>query len=152
MEWWVYAIIWGIVFITTVAVEISTVDLTSIWFSVSSLVALFLSLFKVSIYIQLGVFVGLSIILIIATRPLVKKMMNKETIHTNADKVLDMIGIVTKDINVGEIGEVRVNSELWRAVSLETEDLIVGEKVIINSFTGNKVLLSKANKNNIEIL
>lgn len=152
MEWWVYAIIWGIVFITTVAVEISTVDLTSIWFSVSSLVALFLSLFKVSIYIQLGVFVGLSIILIIATRPLVKKMMNKETIHTNADKVLDMIGIVTKDINVGEIGEVRVNSELWRAVSLETEDLIVGEKVIINSFTGNKVLVSKANKNNIEIL
>ena len=79
-------------------------------------------------------------------------MMNKETIHTNADKVLDMIGIVTKDINVGEIGEVRVNSELWRAVSLETEDLIVGEKVIINSFTGNKVLVSKANKNNIEIL
>ena len=152
MEWWVYAIIWGIVFITTVAVEISTVDLTSIWFSVSSLIALFLSLFKVSIYIQLGVFVGLSIILIIATRPLVKKMMNKETIHTNADKVLDMIGIVTKDINVGEIGEVRVNSELWRAVSLETEDLIVGEKVIINSFTGNKVLVSKANKNNIEIL
>lgn len=152
MEWWVYAIIWGIVFITTVAVEISTVDLTSIWFSVSSLVALFLSLFKVSIYIQLGVFVGLSIILIISTRPLVKKMMNKETIHTNADKVLDMIGIVTKDINVGEIGEVRVNSELWRAVSLETEDLLVGEKVIINSFTGNKVLVSKVNKNNIEIL
>ena len=151
MDWW-YIILWATIFLGCIIVEISTTDLTCIWFCVSSLVALFLAVFNVNIYIQLIVFASLTIILIIATRPLVKKLAQKETIHTNADKVLDMVGIVTKDIFPGEIGEVKVNSELWRAVSLETEDIKEGEKVIVKSITGNKLLVSKANSHHIDSL
>lgn len=152
MDWWVYAIIWGAIFLTCIIIEINTTDLTCIWFCISSLVSLFLAIFKANIYVQLIVFALLTIILIIATRPLVKKLAQRETIHTNADKVLDMVGIVTKVIPAGEIGEVKVNSELWRAISIETEDIEIGEKVIIKSITGNKLLVAKANSHHLDVL
>ena len=152
MDWWVYAIIWGAIFLTCIIIEVNTTDLTCIWFCISSLVSLFLAIFKANIYVQLIVFAVLTIVLIIATRPLVKKLAQRETIHTNADKVLDMVGIVTKIIPAGEIGEVKVNSELWRAISIEAEDIEIGEKVIIKSITGNKLLVAKANSNHIDIL
>lgn len=152
MDWWVYAIIWGAIFLTCIIIEVNTTDLTCIWFCISSLVSLFLAIFKANIYVQLIVFAVLTIVLIIATRPLVKKLAQRETIHTNADKVLDMVGIVTKIIPAGEIGEVKVNSELWRAISIEAEDIGIGEKVIIKSITGNKLLVAKANSNHIDIL
>lgn len=152
MDWWVYAIIWGAIFLTCIIIEINTTDLTCIWFCISSLVSLFLAIFKANIYVQLIVFAVLTIILIIATRPLVKKLAQRETIHTNADKVLDMVGTVTKVIPAGEIGEVKVNSELWRAISIETEDIEIGEKVIIKSITGNKLLVAKANSHYIDVL
>lgn len=152
MDWWVYAIVWGVIFLAVVIIEVSTTDLTCIWFGISSLVSLFAAILKANIYVQLSLFLGLTVILILATRPLVKRLAKKETIHTNSDKVLDMIGIVTKDIPAGEIGEVKVNSEVWRAVSIEGEDILVGEKVVVKSITGNKLLVSKANSSHIESL
>ena len=59
-----------------------------------------------------------------------------------------MIGIVTKEIAVGEIGEVKVNLELWRAISADSTPIKVGEQVIINSLNGNKVLVSRVTKEN----
>ena len=75
-------------------------------------------------------------------------MNSKDVIHTNADKVIDMIGIVTKEIPIDEVGEVKVNLELWRAISYEKTPILVGEKVKINSLDGNKVLVSRINKDN----
>ena len=50
---------------------------------------------------------------------------------------------VTKPILPNESGEVKVNSELWRAISFDSEVINEGDKVIINSFSGNKLLVSK---------
>ena len=77
--------------------------------------------------------------------------MNKTLIRTNADKIITQIGVVTKEISDDEIGEVKVNNELWRAVSVDSSNINVGEKVSIVSFNGNKVVVSKI-KNNIEKL
>ena len=80
-------------------------------------------------------------------------MMNKGIIHTNADKIIDTIGLVIKTIPAGDIGEVKVRSELWRAISLDTNDILEGEKIIVKSISGNKLLVAKIEKNsNIEII
>ncbi len=143
MPWWGYIIIWAIAIILAVIIEISTEGLTSIWFALAALISLILAVLQVSPIIQLIVFVAASILFILLSRPIVKKFMNKEIVRTNADKIVQMVGVVTKSILPNEIGEVKVNSELWRAISFDSEVINEGDKVIINSFSGNKLLVSK---------
>ncbi len=153
MIFYIMIAVWAIIFIVTLIIELETADLTTIWFCVSSLVTLICTLCGVKETYQLIIFVALSAILILATRPLTKKMMNKEIIHTNADRLVGMIAIVTKKIANNEIGEVKVENASWRAISIDGVDIEVGEKVIINSLSGNKVVVSSVNNtNDVEFL
>lgn len=150
---WIMIGIWASVFIATLIIELNTADLTTIWFCISSLITLVVSVFMVEYYIQIVVFIVSTLVLLIATRPLTKRMMNQEIIHTNADKVVNMIGVVTTLIPVNGIGEILVNNTLWRAVTLDSVDIQEGEQVTVNSISGNKVVVSKVNQpKNIEIL
>ena len=80
-------------------------------------------------------------------------MMKTEIIHTNTDKLIGMVGTITKEIIDDSIGEVKVNNELWRAICIEGYNIKIDEKVIITALSGNKVIVTKANKNNdIEII
>lgn len=151
--YYVCIIAWIVIIVAAIVIEVSTIALTSVWFAVGGIVALLLAIFNVDFVWQLLVFVGVSTISLLATRPIAKKMNTKDVIHTNADKLINMIGVVTKEIPVSEVGEIRVNSELWRAKSLEAEDIEVGEKVIVNNLDGNKLIVSRIKKNDeIEIL
>lgn len=145
MPWWGYIIIWGTAAIVAVVIEVSTEGLTSVWFALAALISLILAAFKVKPLIQLICFVCITIILLCITRPLIKKFMSKEIVRTNSDRLIQMVGIVTKPITPGEIGEVRINSELWRAFALPNETIMENEKVIVRSISGNKLLVSKIN-------
>ena len=54
MSYWV---MWLVVVVLLAIIEASTVNLVSIWFVISGLVALIVSLFTEAFYIQFGVFV-----------------------------------------------------------------------------------------------
>lgn len=145
---WPFIVLWGILIIVAIIIEISTVTLTSIWFAIAAAVSLLFAIFEIGPLWQVLAFVIVSSILLLATRPLAKKLNEKDVIRTNADKVVSMIGIVTKEIPVGEIGEVKVNMEVWRAVSMDSSTIAVGEQVIVNSLNGNKILVSRISKEN----
>ncbi len=144
--YWIMFSIWLGIFIITLFMEINTADLTIIWFCIASLVAFILALFGIPYVIQIVVFIILSFILLLATKPLTKNMMNKTLIRTNADRIISTIGIVTKTINPDDIGEVKVGSEYWRAISADNTLINEDEKVVIISFSGNKVVVSKLNR------
>lgn len=150
---WVMIGIWGAVFFVTLAIELATSDLTTIWFVISSLITLVAATLKANPILQVIIFIFLSSALIVATRPLTKKMMETQIIHTNADKIIDMIGVVTKEIEEDGIGEIKVNNEIWRAVSSGGK-ISVGEKVSVRTINGNKAIVSKleSKNDNIEIL
>lgn len=141
-------IVWAILIVVAIIVELSTVTLTSIWFALGAVVALLLAIFNVGPLWQVLSFITISALLLLATRPLAKKLNEKDVIKTNSDKIISMIGVVTKEISAGEIGEVKVNLELWRAISADSTPIKVGEQVIINSLNGNKVLVSRVTKEN----
>lgn len=145
--YYVCIVAWIVIIISAIVIEVSTVALTSVWFALGGIVSLILAIFDVGFLWQMLSFIGISTIALIATRPIAKKMNTKDVIYTNADKIIQMVGVVTKEIPAGEIGEIRVNSELWRAKSLETETINIGEKVIVNNLDGNKVIVSRVNKN-----
>ena len=85
------------------------------------------------------------------TRPLTKKMMDREIVKTNSDKVVGSIGIVLSEINESEVGEVKIDGQIWRAINRDGLTFNVDEKVLIQGISGNKLIVSKINEN-IEIL
>lgn len=146
MEPYVYQIIvWAVIVVASVVIEISTINLTTVWFAIAGVVSLILAVFKVELVWQIVAFLVLSIVLLLLTRPLINKITRKNSAHTNADRIFDRVGFVTKEITADEIGEVKVDEDIWRAISYDNEPLEVGQKVVIKSFDGNKVIVSKAN-------
>ena len=117
-------------------VEAITINLVSIWFVISGLIALIVSLVIDSFVIQFGVFVVVGIVLMLTTRSsLEKKLVKKE--KTNLDRVIGMKGIVTLDIDENNVGEVKVDGKTWSAVSKQS--LKVGDKVKILKIDGVKL-------------
>ena len=114
MSYWV---MWLVVVVLLAIIEASTVNLVSIWFVISGLVALIVSLFTEAFYIQFGVFVLLGIILLVITKPAMNKMVKEKETKLNLERILGMEGIVTEEIEKNKIGEVKVDGKLWSAIS-----------------------------------
>ncbi|HNZ49972.1 MAG TPA: NfeD family protein [Bacilli bacterium] len=150
---WVMMVAWIIVFIVTLIIELETTNLTTIWFCLSSVVTIICGVLFAGPYLQIVIFVVLSLVLILATRPLTRKMMRKDIIKTNTDRLIGMIAVVTKEIHPNEIGEVKVENNLWRAINNDDLSFAVGEKVLIDAIVGIKLVVSKVDGNqNLEIL
>ena len=66
---------WLMLFIVLIAIEIITMGLTTVWFAGGSLVAFFAALTGINGYVQVVLFLVISLVLLIFTRPLVKKQL-----------------------------------------------------------------------------
>ena len=143
----------GIVVVATV-VELLTLDMTSIWFSFSGLVAMVLSAFdKIGWVVQLIVFVVLSAALIIGLRPICRKFflrhMNE---RTNAASVIGKKVYMLTTASFGQMGSVKISDVVWSAIPEdETQTIEAGSIVEIKEIRGNKLIVklsdnSEANK------
>ncbi len=109
---------WLTIVIFLTIVEISTVNLVSIWFVISGIFSMLLALVIDSFTIQLTVFVVLGIILLISTKSVIKKMQPKKE-KTNLDRIIGTNAVVTQTINKNSPGEVKVEGVLWTATADE---------------------------------
>lgn len=118
---------WLTIVILLSIIEAATVDVVTIWFVISGIATIILSFFVDNFIIQLALFTLLGILLLITTRPVLKKILKSEDIKTNFDRVIGMKGIVTEKITKNSIGEVKVDGKKWSAISDETlnKDAIV---------------------------
>ena len=117
MEYWV---MWLVIVILLTIIEFATVNLVSIWFVISGILSLIISIFTDNFLIQFGVFVLGGILLLLMTKPLLKKMKLFPTTKINLDRIIGMDGIVTEEIKKNIVGEVKVDGKLWSAVADET--------------------------------
>ena len=145
--------IWlGIVVVATI-VELMTLDMTSIWFAISGIVALILSAFDaIGWIVQLIVFVVLSAALIIAIRPIARKFflrhMNEKT---NADTLIGKKVYMLTTASFGTLGSVKIFDVIWSAIPQdESETIEEGTIVEIVAIQGNKLVVTKANNTKSE--
>ena len=134
-------IVWLVTAIVLAIIEAATVNLVTIWFIASSLVSLLLAYLGVSTYIQIAVFVLLGVVLLVLTRKPLEKLLKKTKQKTNADRVLDMTGIVTEEITEEKPGEVKVDGKKWTAISTKT--IKEGSKVKILKIDGVKLIVEE---------
>lgn len=111
--------LWLLLVIILSIVEIITVNLVSIWFVISGIVAMIASLFTDNLVIQISIFVILGLIFMLLTRKIVKKIVPKK-VKTNLDRIIGMQGIVITKIGKNKPGEVKVDGKIWTATSDET--------------------------------
>ena len=111
--------VWLSIAIILAILEMSTVNLVSIWYIISSIIAMIVSLFTDSVVIQVAIFVLGVTLLLIFTKDAIKKIL-PEKIKTNIDRIIGMEGIVTEKITKKTPGEVKVDGKRWTAISDET--------------------------------
>ena len=110
---------WLSIVVALAILEIATVNLVSIWFVVSGIIAMITSLFTDNILIQASIFIIFGIIFMLLTKKIIKKIIpNKE--KTNLDRIIGMTGIVISKITKNKPGEVKVDGKIWTAISNTT--------------------------------
>ena len=109
--------IWLGVVIALILIEAMTVNLVTIWYVASAIVAMILSIFIDNYFIQFLVFVLLGTLLLLTTRDYLVKLIGNKQQKTNLDRVVGMIAIVTKEIAKNKPGEVKVDGKYWTAMS-----------------------------------
>ena len=139
--------IWLIIAGVCLVLEMMTHGFLVFWFALGSVFAMISSLFIDNIVVQTAIFILSSTILIFATKPLVKKFINKtEDVLTNAYSVIGKTAIVTESINSKEgVGLVKLDGEVWSAVGLNDADIQKGSEVKIIEIKGVKLIVTKIN-------
>ena len=87
--------------------------------------------------IHLAVFTITSILLLLLTKPFVKKIKKKDVVPTNLDRVIGKVGVVTEKIEKDGIGEVKVLGKRWSAYS--DKEIKENCKVKVLSINGVKL-------------
>ena len=132
---------WTIIFLILLFVELITINLVSIWFAIGALFSAIVSIFTDSVLIQFLTFLLVSIVTLITTKPVVKKINKKKFTSTNLDRVIGQQGVVTKRISKDSYGLVKVLGSIWTATSDDFID--VGSRVIVQKIDGVKLIVKK---------
>lgn len=109
--------LWFILFIIFIVVEITTVNLVTIWFAAAAIITGIISIFIEEIAAQWVIFISISVLTLLITKPLIKKLKLNKPEPTNLDRVIGKIGFVSEDILLHKVGEVLVDGKRWSAIA-----------------------------------
>lgn len=139
-------VFWAVAIVVFGILEAITAQLVSIWFVIGSVGALIAAVCKAPIWIQIVIFIVISVLALLLTKPLVKKYIKPKMQKTNADRCIGSEGIVLEEINnLAATGQVKVNGNVWTARASNGEIIPVDTVVIIDKIEGVKLLVTKIN-------
>ena len=138
-------LIWLGILAVLLIIEAVTAGLTTIWFAGGALVAAIACYFGVGIAVQILLFLCVSALLLIFTRPLAVKYFNKDTVQTNANSLIGKKAVVIQDIdNLAQTGKVRINDIEWTARTAEDGLSISKDTVVkIKEIRGVKLIVEE---------
>lgn len=139
-------LLWIIIMVAAIVIEIATMGLTSIWFAGGALAAIIVELLHGGPYLQIAVFLIVSLVLLYFTRPMAVKYFNKERVKTNLDEIIGKQAVVTEKIhNLNATGKVTVAGQEWTARSNdERKSFEKSETVRIVAIKGVKLIVEAA--------
>ncbi|MCI5739314.1 MAG: NfeD family protein [Ruminococcus sp.] len=137
-------VIWIVLLVLFLILEAATVQLVSAWFALGALCALLANLCGVGVIWQIVLFLIVSAICLIATRPLVKKMTATKIQKTNADRCIGAEAVVLEEINnLKSTGLVKAMGNTWTARAEDGSVIPKGAVVIVRKMDGVKLIVSQ---------
>lgn len=140
-------IVWTIVLIAALIVEGASFALVAIWFAAGALAALVAAGLGAPFFVQLIVFIAMAVIMLIFTRPLLKKLFPNKFIPTNSELEIGKTAVVIEAIdNATGKGRVRLSGVNWAAVSENGQDISVDEIVVVKEIRSAKVVVARSSE------
>ena len=143
VDWFV--VIWLVMVIVFLAVELTTVTLTSIWFAAGALIALFVAMAGGGLGLQIIAFLIAAFGMFFATKPWADKVINAKKVNTNADRAVgEEVRVLERISNLDQTGRVVVRGQDWMART-ENDNIIIeqGELVRVLRISGVKVIVER---------
>jgi len=135
-------IVWLVLLLIFAGSEAITVGLTSIWFAAGALAALAAALLGGPLWLQVALFLAVSILCLLAVRPLARRHLNSKVEATNADRAIGQEAQVTEDIdNIHGKGAVTIRGVAWTARSEDGSPIPAGAMVRVLRIEGVKVFV-----------
>ena len=145
------AMVWLAVMIILIVLEIITVGLTTIWFAGGALVAMFVSALGGGTILQIAVFLVVSFVLVIFTRPWAMKYIKTNHVKTNYEGIIGKVVRITQDVdNFNGTGCAVVNGQEWTVRATEDEKKIAaGTLVKVVNISGVKLIVEEYEEDTI---
>jgi membrane protein implicated in regulation of membrane protease activity len=145
VEW--TALFWLVLAVILIIFELETFNLVSIWFALGSVSAMIVSLFLPDwIWLQIIVFLFVSIVIIVTIRDLAIKKFKVGAIKTNVSSLIGRNVQVTTQIEPYKFGEVKVDGNYWTAKSEDGDIIPEGTIVEIVEISGVKLIVKPIKK------
>jgi len=137
--------IWVALVIVFAIIEGITLGLTTIWFALAALVLVFLSFLPIPLPYQILIFLAISAVLLIFTRPIALKKLKIGKVKTNVDSLVGKHALVTKQVTEFDRGEVKIDGQIWSARLEEgtVSPLIEGTKCEVVRIEGVQAVICK---------
>lgn len=132
---------WFIAFVILLIIELVTINLVTIWFAAGAVAAMISTIFTDSLFIQSLIFLGVSFLSLLVTKPFLSKFKKFDIEATNLDRVIGKTGEVVKKIGTNQYGEVKIFGNVWTASSKKSIE--VGSKVKVLAIEGVKLIVEE---------
>ena len=137
------SILWLAAVIVFGAAEAMTAQLVSIWFAGGSVCALISSLCGANEVTQAIIFVAASALLLLFTRPAVKRLTRDKKIATNADSLIGKTAVITRAVDPINGGEAKADGKFWTVCSAHGVKIDEGAVVKIERIEGVKLIVAE---------
>ena len=135
---------WLIIVAACVIIEASTMGLTTIWFAIGALVAWLINLTGLNLQVQILVFLIVSIVCLVFTRPIAVEKLKVGKSKTNLDSLIGETAKVETTINnFNNEGYVKLKGQIWSARSNDDEIIERGEAVVVEEIKGVKLIVKR---------
>ena len=131
------SIVWLVVCVLFAVSEAMTAGLVTIWFALGAFVASIVSIFTDNFLVQLTVFVVVSVISLVYTKPLFNKY---------AESLIGDRAVVTVAIERNKRGRDDVTGQDWAATTRDGKEIKVGQEVLVVGISGVALIVEERKK------
>ena len=144
-------LIWLGLFILLLVIEIITVGLTTIWFAAGALAALAANVLGANLIIQIIIFLAVSIVLLIFTRPWAEKHLNRKRVRTNYEREIGKVIRITEKVdNLNQTGKSVVDGQEWTVRSKNDSEIFeAGALARVAAVSGVKLIVEKCEEETV---
>ena len=144
-------LIWLGLFILLLVIEIITVGLTTIWFAAGALAALAANVLGANLIIQIIIFLAVSVVLLIFTRPGAEKHLNRKRVRTNYEREIGKVIRITEKVdNLDQTGKSVVDGQEWTVRSRNDSDIFeAGALARVVAVSGVKLIVEKCEEETV---
>ena len=144
--------LWGAILVLSLITALAFGMIEAVWFAIGSAAALIAHFIGAVLWQQVLLFVTVSIILLVISRPLTKKWVNKRAIKTGAQALIGKEARVIKKIdNKAEEGIAVIGGMEWTARSADPNVSIPKDAmVLVVAIEGVKLIVEKINNSELK--